>query len=194
MSNREKATETHMTTVKIALMVAGLGLVACQSPHPESSPLATVAQVDLARYTGRWYEIAKIPHSFQRQCVSDTTAQYARNDDGTIAVVNRCRTRGGSYDEARAVARVTDTASNAKLEVSFFSLLGWRPVWGRYWVLELGPDYEYTVIGEPTRRYGWILSRTTTLSPETRERLNQRLRHLGYVPDQFENSVHTGQP
>lgn len=180
-----------MTTAKFALVFAGLVLVACNGQKPEPEPLPTVAQVDPERYAGRWYEIAKIPHSFQRQCVSDTTAQYARNDDGTIAVINRCRKRDGSFDEAHAIARVTDTTSNAKLAVSFFSVLGWRPVWGSYWILALGPDYDYALVGEPTRRYGWILGRTTSLPPATRELLNQRLRELGYAPDQFENSAHT---
>lgn len=164
---------------------------ACRGTAPETLPLATVASVDLERYTGHWYEIAKIPHRFQRQCVADTTADYARNTDGTISVVNRCRTADGRFDEARAIARVADTASNAKLEVSFFSVLGWRPVWGNYWILALGPDYEYAIVGEPTRRYGWILSRTPTLPDVTREQLDQRLRAFGYAPDQFENSTHT---
>jgi len=164
------------------------GTAACQGPQPESAPLATVPAVDLDRYTGRWYEIAKIPNHFQRQCVSDTSANYARNADGSIAVVNRCRNRDGQFDEARAVARVVDATSNAKLEVSFFSLLGWRPVWGDYWVLALGPDYNYAVVGEPGRRYGWILARAPTLPDATRDRIDQRLRELGYQPEQFENS------
>jgi apolipoprotein D and lipocalin family protein len=176
---------------RMALLSLVLLLTGCRSTAPESSPLNTVARVDLERYTGRWYEIAKIPHPFQRQCVSDTTAQYARNADGTIAVVNRCRKADGTFDEARAIARVTDTTSNAKLEVSFFSLLGWRPVWGDYWILALGTDYDYAIVGEGTRRYGWILSRTPTLPDATRAALDQRLRALGYAPQQFENSAHT---
>jgi len=164
---------------------------ACQGPQPESAPLATVPAVDLDRYNGRWYEIAKIPNRFQRQCISDTSANYARNADGTIAVVNRCRNRDGQFDEARAVARVLDATSNAKLKVSFFSLLGWRPVWGDYWVLALGPDYDYAVVGEPGRRYGWILARTPALPSATRDRINQRLRELGYRPEQFESSPHS---
>jgi apolipoprotein D and lipocalin family protein len=150
-----------------------------------------VQQVDLDRYLGRWYEIAKIPNRFQSQCISDTTATYTHNADGTIAVVNRCRTRGGEFVEARAIARVADARSNAKLEVSFFSLLGWRPVWGNYWVLALGPDYDYAVVGEPGRRYGWILARTPTLPDATRAHIDRQLRELGYQPELFENSLHS---
>jgi apolipoprotein D and lipocalin family protein len=164
---------------------------ACQGPQPEPAPLATVPAVDLDRYTGRWYEIAKIPNRFQRQCVSDTSANYARNADGTIAVVNRCRTTDGRFDEAHAIARVADPRTNAKLQVSFFSLLGWRPIWGDYWVLALGPDYEYAVVGEPGRQYGWILARTPTLPAVTREAINNQLRARGYDPALFENSPHS---
>jgi apolipoprotein D and lipocalin family protein len=172
-------------------MILLTGTVACQGPQPESAPLATVPVVDLDRYTGGWYEIAKIPNRFQRQCISDTSANYARNADGSIAVVNRCRTRDGQFDEARAVARVLDTTSSAKLEVSFFSLLGWRPIWGDYWVLALGPDYEYAVVGEPGRQYGWILARTPALPLAAREAINDQLRARGYDPALFENSPHT---
>ena len=176
--------------IRVALLGLVFLLAGCHGMAPETSPPSTVARVDLERYTGRWYEIAKIPHPFQRQCVADTTAQYSRNPDGTIAVVNRCRKVDGTFDEARAIARVTDAVSNAKLEVSFFSILGWRPVWGNYWILALGHDYDYAIVGEGTRRYGWILSRTPTLPDTTRAQLDQRLRTLGYAPEQFENSAH----
>ena len=168
-----------------------ISTAACQGPQPESTPLVTVPAVDLDRYTGRWYEIAKIPNRFQRQCVSDTSANYARNADGTIAVVNRCRTTDGRFDEAHAIARVADSGTNAKLQVSFFSLLGWRPIWGDYWVLALGPDYEYAVVGEPGRQYGWILARAPTLPAATREAINNQLRAHGYDPALFENSPHS---
>jgi len=165
------------------------GLTACSGSRPEHRPLPTVAHVELDRYVGKWHEIARIPNSFQRQCISDTTATYTLNSDGSIAVVNRCRTRGDKFDEARAVARVADPRTNARLVVSFFSLLGWRPVWGDYWVLALGPNYDYAVIGEPSRRYGWILARTPSLPDATRARIDQQLRELGYQPELFENSL-----
>jgi apolipoprotein D and lipocalin family protein len=176
----------------IALICTAL-MAACAGRPPEGEPLATVEHVDLDRYAGRWYEVAKIPNRFQDQCVSDTTAHYTPNADGTIAVVNRCRLRDGSFDEADAVARVADPETQAKLEVSFFSLLGWRPLWGNYWVLALGREYEYSVVGEPGRRYGWILSRTPTLPDTTRAEIDRRLRDLGYVPERFEASAHAGE-
>jgi len=177
--------------IRVALPVLVFLLAGCRATAPATPPPATVERVDLERYSGRWYEIAKIPHSFQRQCVRDTSADYARKTDGTIAVVNRCRKADGTFDEARAIARITDPVSNAKLEVSFFSVLGWRPVWGDYWILALGPDYDFAIVGEGTRRYGWILSRTPVLPDATRALLDQRLRALGYSPEQFENSIHS---
>ena len=92
---------------------------------------------------------------------------------------------------SNAIARVADSGTNAKLQVSFFSLLGWRPIWGDYWVLALGPDYEYAVVGEPGRQYGWILARTPTLPAATREAIDHQLRVHGYDPALFENSPHS---
>lgn len=138
--------------------------------------LQTVAHVDLSRYTGNWYEIANFPQSFQRGCTG-STATYALRDDGEIDVLNRCRQ--GSLDGpekfARGRGRIIDKVSNAKLEVSFF-----RPFWGDYWIVDLGPNYEYAVVGHPTRDYLWILSRTPTLDPKLYDAIVARLAAQGY--------------
>lgn len=175
-----------LATARRALLLAALVLSAAPAAtaSAEPAPLATVAAVDIARYAGLWYEIAAIPMWFQRNCLGDTTARYTPNPDGTIEVVNRCRTRGGS-NEARGLARIVDTRSNARLEVSFFSLLGWRPVWGDYWVIALAPDYSWAVVGGPKRRYGWILARTPALEEATLATVRQRLEALGYDPALF---------
>lgn len=169
-----------------ALLLAALALSAAPAAEAfaEPAPLATVPAVDIARYAGLWYEIAAIPMWFQRNCLGDTTARYTPNPDATIDVLNRCRTREGS-DEARGLARVVDTRSNARLEVSFFSILGWRPVWGDYWIIALAPDYSWAVVGGPKRRYGWILARTPALDDATLATIRQRLEALGYDPARF---------
>ena len=154
----------------------------------QSSPLQTVEQVDLTRYLGRWFEVAKLPNRFQDHCACDTTAEYEALDDGRIRVVNRCRDPQGQMDEARGVARVVDSDTNAQLEVSFFSILGFHLFWGDYWIIDLGEDYEYAVVGEPDRRYGWILSREPTLTETTRSQIDARLRQAGYRPADFEDS------
>ena len=173
------------------LLLCGVLLTGCSASAPNQAPLQTVAHVNLNRYLGTWYEIAKIPNRFQKQCMGDTTAHYARRADGRIDVVNRCRTKHGRYDEARGVARVIDTQSNAKLEVSFVSLLGWHLFWGDYWIIGLGNDYRYAVVGTPNRKYGWILSRTPLLATTDRSRVDALLERSGYNPAAFEPTAQT---
>ena len=148
----------------------------------EQQSLETVSQVDLNRYVGTWYEIARLPNWFQDQCAANVTADYKRLDDGNIAVVNRCLDEKGMMDEAEGVARVVDKTTNAKLEVSFVSLFSWHLFWGDYWILDLGDDYAYVVVGTPSRKYAWILSRGTSLTPAAWEQSRQVLMRAGYDP------------
>jgi apolipoprotein D and lipocalin family protein len=138
--------------------------------------LPTVSSVELERYLGTWYEIASYPQSFQEGCTA-TTANYTLQEDGAIKVVNRCRE--GALDGKERVsegeARVVDKATNAKLEVNFFG-----PFWGDYWIVDVGPNYEYAVVGHPSRDYLWILSRRTTMAPELYESLLTKVESLGY--------------
>ncbi|WP_233249042.1 lipocalin family protein [Limnohabitans sp. JirII-29] len=131
----------------------------CLSSHAEA-PVSSVAQVDLARYVGKWFEIASFPMFFQRKCVGNTTAEYARNTDGSVAVTNRCDTADGST-QAQGKATVVEGTGNAQLKVSFF----W-PFRADYWVIALDPEYRWAVVGNPNRKYLWVLSRTPTLQPE----------------------------
>ncbi|HEY4316410.1 MAG TPA: lipocalin family protein [Herbaspirillum sp.] len=131
--------------------------------------MGTVGVVDLSRYIGRWYEIAKFPNDFQKQCVSNTTADYRiLPGSDAIEVANRCKTASGDIELAVGEARVVDKASNAKLQVRFApSWLSWIPwVWGDYWILELDEAYSVATVGTPNRDYLWILARTPTI-PDT---------------------------
>lgn len=162
----------------IALVLAAL-LTACATTTTERlrlPPLSTVDRVELARYLGTWFEIASYPQGFQAGC-TNTTATYTLRADGEIDVANRCRVGALDGDERRASgrARVVDPVTNARLEVSFFG-----PFWGDYWIVDLGDDYEYAVVGHPSRDYLWILSRTPTLPATTRESIVTRLRDQGY--------------
>lgn len=150
----------------------------------------TVASVDLDRYLGTWYEIARLPNRFQDHCAGDVTAEYARMDDGRIRVINRCREASGTTDEARGIARIVDAATNAKLEVSFVSLFGWHLFWGDYWILDLGEAYQYAVVGHPDRTYAWILARTPRLTPEVRNRIDAVLARAGYDPARLVATPH----
>ncbi|MFH1807509.1 MAG: lipocalin family protein [Pseudomonadota bacterium] len=151
-------------------------------------PLETVAQVELSRYTGTWYEIASFPQRFQEGCTA-TTATYTLRDDGEIDVLNRCRKGSlqGAEDTAEGRARVVDSSTGAKLEVSFF-----RPFWGDYWIIDLGGDYEYAVVGHPGRDYLWILSRTPTLEDTVYMGILERLRAKGYLLDRLQKTLQQG--
>lgn len=167
-----------------------LGLVSAIVREAAAQPPATVDHVDLQRYAGRWYEIARVPNRFQKQCAGDVTAEYELREDGRLDVVNRCTTRDGGLDEARGIAKIEDRSSNARLKVSFVRFLGISVFWGDYWILDLGDDYEYAVVGSPSRKYGWILSRTPTLDWRTLEGILNRLVQQGYEPDAFEMTLH----
>jgi len=131
-------------------------------------PVRTVDAVDLDRYVGDWYEIARFPNVFQRNCAGDVRASYARRPDGLIQVINRCRAADGAPIEARGVGRVVDPRSSAKLKVRFApAVLAFLPfVWGDYWIVGLADDYSWAVVGSPNRGYLWILARTRALDAE----------------------------
>lgn len=138
-------------------------------------PNVPVERVDLPRYLGTWYEIASFPQRFQKGCTA-TTAHYALREDGDLAVTNTCHKDrlDGEVSRATGKAWATD-ASNARLKVQFF----W-PFRGDYWVIELGPDYEYAVVGHPERKYLWILSRTRQQDEALYRQLVERLAARGY--------------
>ncbi len=173
-----------------AMLTAIMALAGCASAPSAGTanaapPLATVPKVDVARYMGTWHEIARYPFGIQdRRCARDTTANYAVIDAGRISVVNRCLQADGSVFAADGVAWVLDPVSNARLEVSFLpAWLRWLPIGrGDYWVIDLAPDYSWVVIGEPQRRYLWILSRTPHLPAATYQAIVGRLPALGYDP------------
>jgi len=167
----------------LLLMIAAIGGIpiagGCNAFNP---PLDVVEKVDLGSYTGQWYEIARYPNSFERGCVG-VTADYSLRQDGRINVLNTCRegSLGGNVRTIEGVARVVDSSTNAKLAVTFFG-----PFEGDYWILELGNDYEYAVVGEPSRKFLWILSREPVLDEEVYIDILTRLPEKGYDPDSLE--------
>jgi apolipoprotein D and lipocalin family protein len=130
---------------------------------PGTAPVTSVAAVDLARYGGKWFEIANFPMFFQRNCIGDTTAEYGLTPKGDVSVTNRCRTDSG-FDQAQGSATVVEGSNNARLKVSFF----W-PFRSDYWVIGLDADYRWAVVGNPNRKYLWVLSRTPKLPKELLE-------------------------
>jgi apolipoprotein D and lipocalin family protein len=146
-----------------------------------AAPLATIASLDVPRYMGSWFEIAKYPNWFQRKCVADTQAQYQLLA-GKVQVTNRCRQVDGELDEAVGEARQMGIATSSKLQVRFApAWLSWLPlVWGNYWVIDLDERYQLVAVSEPNREYLWVLSRTPQVSAEAYDALLARLKAQGF--------------
>ncbi len=165
-------------------MIAVLTLMTTVSAQDGSGrPLKVVPTVDLQRYAGTWYEIARLPNRFQEDCAGDVAATYTLLEDGEIKVVNRCRKDDGSFSEVEGRAkRASDEEPLSKLKVRFApAFLSFLPfVWGDYWILELAPDYSHVVIGEPGRRYLWVLARTPSMNENLLQEILDRVREQGY--------------
>lgn len=155
-----------------------------------AGPLQSVPSVDLKRYAGKWYEIAKYPNRFQKKCVGNTTANYTLKDNGRIEVRNECVLKDGKTEVAVGEAKINDKNTNSKLKVRFApGALSWLPfVWANYWIIDLDPDYEYVAIGEPKRNYFWILSRKPTMNDSTYQNILRRAEAMGFDPPRVEKT------
>ena len=159
-------------------------LAGCASSSAEAPP-ASAGQVDLQRYQGTWYELARLPMFFQRNC-AQAEAHYALQGDGTVAVRNRCRTLQGEWQEVSGQAFAQQAGQTDKLWVRFdnwFSRLFPDLTRGDYWVLYLDDDYRVALVGNPDRQYLWLLSRTPQVSAKTREQLLNIARERGYATE-----------
>jgi apolipoprotein D and lipocalin family protein len=175
--------------MKIILLIAMLLPLAVLAQTGSKKEPVTVQSVDLERYTGLWYETAKVPNPFQKKCARNTTAEYTIRKDGKIDVVNRCTQENGGVIQVRGVAKIADKTTHARLKVSFVNLLGIRLFWGDYWIIGLDDEYRWAVVGDPSRKYGWILSRSPQMTEAHWEQVNGILRVQGYDPDRFVKTV-----
>lgn len=132
--------------------------------------------VDIDRYLGRWYELYRYDAPFQKDCEA-VAADYSRKPDGSIRVLNTCHKGAvdGPVKTATGKAKIVDTVSGAKLKVSFFG-----PFYGDYWVLDHADDYQWSIVGEPSGRYLWILSRDPRPPEAVKTMLRRRVEELGY--------------
>ncbi|RYY28358.1 MAG: lipocalin [Sphingomonadales bacterium] len=160
---------------------ASLVLAACAGiPRPGPVGNARVPEpakaVNIQDYMGRWYEQFRYDASFQKD-MDAVSADYSLKDDGTVRVVNSGRKNGLADPVKTSVgkAKVVDTATNAKLKVSFFG-----PFYGDYWILDHGDRYEWSIVGEPSGRYLWALTRDAKPGAETLAMLQDRVRKMGY--------------
>ncbi|PUE12459.1 lipocalin family protein [Limnohabitans sp. T6-20] len=148
----------------------------------ELAPLQTVPSVDVPRYMGTWYEIAKYPNWFQKKCTSSTQATYSLQADGRVQVLNRCKTDKAEWSEALGAARQIGGPTSAQLKVRFTpEWLSFIPmVWGDYWIIDLDPQYQWVLVSEPRREYLWVLSRTPQMPTATYQQLQSKLVALGF--------------
>lgn len=165
-----------------ALVLTTIATVAwAQSGTDGNLPVTSVKNVDWQRYGGQWYELARLPNSFQRKCVGDVSAQYTAAADGRLQVLNTCRRDDGSVDSALGEAKVVPD-EEGRLKVRFApGWLAWLPlVWGDYWVLGLDDDYQTALVGTPDREYLWLLSRTPQRSSAAIEPWLMRAASMGF--------------
>ena len=171
-----------MLAVCLVALFAQFGPAAAADASP--APVEPIAALDVPRYMGTWYEIARYPNWFQKKCVGDTRADYSLQADGRVQVINRCREASGELSEAVGMARQIGAADSPKLEVRFapawLSFLS--AVWGDYWVVDIADDYRWAVVSEPRREYLWVLSRTPQLDAADTTRVHARLVELGFDP------------
>ena len=160
----------------LAPIIMALGMNAAAA-----APLATIASLDVPRYMGTWYEIAKFPNRFQKNCVGFTQATYSTLADGTVQVDNRCRTDKGATDQAIGTARQVGAPDSPKLKVRFApAFLSFLPlVWGDYWVIDLDQGYSLAAVSEPKREYLWVLARTPKVDKASYDALLARLAAQG---------------
>jgi apolipoprotein D and lipocalin family protein len=170
-----------MQKIRLLLVFNLILLLSCTNTNSQMIDKTTVKQLDLNRYLGKWYEIARFPHSFEKNLVG-VTATYSLRDDGKIKVLNQGykNTLDGELSVAEGKAKIPNKLEPAKLKVSFFWIF-----YGDYNVLELDENYQYVMIGSSSAKYFWILSRTPQMAPEVYEMLLEKARNRGYNLDKL---------
>ncbi|TCS33310.1 apolipoprotein D and lipocalin family protein [Paucimonas lemoignei] len=186
--------------VKIILLFSigalSRSLIASDSQSSETAPLSTISSLDVARYMGDWYEIAKYPNRFQKKCASDDRAEYSLRNDGSVQVVNRCKLENGDANQVTGTARQIGGPTSPKFEVRFApAWLSFIPaVWGDYWIIDLDDAYQLVAVSEPERKYLWILSRQPQVPQQQYEELLKRLEQKGFDTRKLVPTRHEGAP
>jgi len=173
------------------LAVTALSVTAQTTATPAAlPPVTTIAALDVPRYMGTWYEIAKFPNRFQRKCVANTRAHYLAQADGSVQVLNSCTTAEGSTIDALGLAKQVGPSTSPKLQVRFApAWLSWLPqVWGDYWVIDLDADYQLAAVSDAKREYLWVLSRTPRVPAKAYDALIERLKAQSFDVQQLERT------
>lgn len=187
------------TSLLACAAFGGMAQTPTAASTTSAMPLMPIQSIDLARYQGVWHQVALYPNRFQKMCASNTRATYATEDGGTVRVTNQCRAADGKESSVVGQARPARAAqmnqgqlSPPQLQVRFAPRwLSWLPmVWGDYWVIQLGDDYRYAVVGEPKREFLWVLARETQLAPADWSTIEARLKEQGYDPAKLVREKH----
>lgn len=192
--HNKKAWLTFATITGMALLMssayAQVSATAAQI-NPSAEPKAVDA-IDVQKYAGRWYEVARLPMYFQRNCASDVQAKYSLNSDKTIKVRNQCMNKEGKLDVSEGVA-YPQNDGNSQLKVSFLPKgLRWVPFSkGDYWVLRVDEDYQVALVGGPSHRYLWLLSRTPDMDEAVIEDYLNTAKAQGYDLSELIRTKHT---
>lgn len=174
------------------MALLGLAVLSAVALAKPANPPQTVSQVDLNRYLGTWYEVARFPMYFQRKCASDVSATYGLQGNGNVSVLNQCRKADGEIMASKGEANAVDR-SNSKLKVSFLPKgLRWIPLTkGDYWILKLDDNYQTALVGAPNRKYLWILSRTPILDEQTYQQYVDAAKQQGFDTSKLMRTKHT---
>ena len=173
----------HRLSATIAAWIVGVAALALVSATASAQDeLPTVDKVDMGRYAGLWFEIARLPNKMQAECAGDVTTSFTRRGMRTYDVETRCRRNDGGEETDMGIARVQDLNTGAKMEIRFLPLaLAWLPfAWNDYWIVDLAPDYGYSMVGVPARDALWILARRPDMDPRQLERLVAKAQALGF--------------
>ncbi len=173
-------------------VIAAVSIIGCANRHLSVEPMESAKQVDVARYTGEWHEVARLPAPFQRN--NETAiAEYGLNTDGTLSVRNIAVRADGRKREIKGSATILNPPANSKLDVRFdtwFAPFIPKSPEGNYWILHTDPEYREAIVGTPSRKYLWILARDREISAERRERLVKIAKDRGFEVDRLIH--HTG--
>lgn len=154
------------------------------NPSPlaaQQGTVTAVSSVDLKRYSGKWFEIARLPTKFQKQCVGNTTTTFnTMTENGQLQILNSCLQKSGKIDQLRGEAKVVDAGTNAKMKVSFPKFSS-----DSFWIVDLDPNYQYAVVGNPDREYLWILSRAPQMDDGTYQQILRRIERMGFKPNKL---------
>ena len=180
MTNKSKGPSLNLAKITFAMAIGASSILTLA--HAQTEPLQAVEKIELNKYLGTWHEVARKPLYFQRKCDSNVTANYSLNKNGNIKVDNSCYTKDGKFKQTIGEAFVQNAPSNSKLKVSFLpKIIRWLPVGrGDYWVLKIDENYETVLVGEPDKKYMWILSRSQQPQPEVIQEYLNYAESIGY--------------